>query len=115
MRIILRYGFVSLYDTFVIRSFKDSRCVTIIEGNAPKGLPADIVKTARRKLFMIDNAVELDDLRAPPGNRLHPLFEDRQGQHAIWINDQWRVCFRWKDGGADDVEIVDYHDKKGRR
>lgn len=58
---------------------------------------------------MIDNAEALDDLRVPPGNRLETLKGDRTGQHSIRINDQFRICFRWSDGGADDVEIVDYH------
>ena len=64
---------------------------------------------AQRKLFMLDNADELDDLRAPPGNRLEALKRDRAGQHSIRINDQFRICFRWVDGGAEDVEIADYH------
>lgn len=58
---------------------------------------------------MIENAVELRDLKSPPGNKLHPLDRDRQGQHAVRINDQFRICFRWVDGGAEDVEITDYH------
>jgi proteic killer suppression protein len=62
-----------------------------------------------RKLRLINVAGRLEDLRVPPGNRLEALKGDRRGQHAIRINDQWRVCFRWVDGGAEDVEIVDYH------
>lgn len=58
---------------------------------------------------MLENAVKLDDLRSPPGNRLEALKGDRQGQHSIRINDQWRICFIWTDAGADEVEIVDYH------
>jgi len=58
---------------------------------------------------MIDNAVKLDDLRSPPGNKLEALKRDRIGQHSIRINDQWRICFRWTDAGAEQVEIVDYH------
>lgn len=68
-----------------------------------------IERVARRKLRMIDNATELRDLLAPPGNRLEALHGDRKGQHSIRINDQWRICFRWRDGDACDVEIVDYH------
>ena len=68
-----------------------------------------MVRVAQRKLFMLDNADELDDLRAPPGNRLEALKRDRAGQHSIRINDQFRICFRWVDGGAEDVEITDYH------
>jgi proteic killer suppression protein len=64
---------------------------------------------ARRKLRMLNNAATLDDLRIPPANRLEALKGDRKGQHSIRINDQWRVCFRWKDGDAHGVEIVDYH------
>ncbi len=67
-----------------------------------------IERIARRKLLLINAATRLDDLRVPPGNRLEALRGDRQGQHSIRINDQWRICFRWSDG-ADDVEIVDYH------
>ncbi len=59
---------------------------------------------------MLDAAKRLDDLKAPPGNKLHPLLKKRTGQHAIWINDKYRVCFTWKDGDAYDVEITDYHD-----
>ena len=61
------------------------------------------------KLKLLNRAKTVDDLRNPPGNRLHPLSGDRAGQHSISINDQWRICFVWKDGNADDVEIVDYH------
>jgi proteic killer suppression protein len=75
-----------------------------------KGFPSDLVKAARRKLFMLDNAVALDDMKSPPGNKLHALSKDRAGQHAIWINDQFRLCFRWTDAGPEDVEITDYHD-----
>lgn len=62
-----------------------------------------------RKLQMVDAATRLDDLKVPPGNKLHPLEDDRAGQHAVSINDQYRVCFRWRDGHAYDVEITDYH------
>ena len=93
----------------MIRSFKDRLTEEVFHGFRPKGLSAQIVKTARRKLGMLDAAVELDDLRSPPGNKLHPLGGDRKGQHAIWINDQYRVCFKWQAGDAYEVEIVDYH------
>lgn len=98
----------------MIRSFKGKFAVAIAEAEkgdkAPKGFPADIVNTAIRKLSIIDAAEALDDLRVPPGNRLEALKGDREGQHSIRINDQWRICFTWtEDGGADDVEIVDYH------
>lgn len=93
----------------MIRSYRDRKTEAVAGGKAPKGFPADLVRTAQRKLVMIENAVELNDLKSPPGNRLHPLEGDRAGQHAIWINDQFRLCFRWVNDGAEDVEIVDYH------
>jgi proteic killer suppression protein len=93
----------------LIRSVRDKRIEMIAGGKAPKGFPADLLKVARRKLFMIPNADQLDDLRVPPGNRLEALKGDRAGLHSIRINDQFRICFRWDNGGADDVEIVDYH------
>jgi len=78
-----------------------------------KGLPVkrfvNITKVARRKLRQIEIAGRLDDLRVPPGNHLEALKGDRPGQYSIRINDQWRVCFRWTDAGAENVEIVDYH------
>ena len=72
-------------------------------------LPPDVVSRARRKLEYIDLAARLDDLKVPPGNRLHALERERTGQHAISVNDQWRICFRFADGDAYDVEITDYH------
>jgi toxin HigB-1 len=74
-----------------------------------KGIPEDVLRVAHRKLLQIEGASTLDDLRAPPGNRLESLAGDRKGQHSIRVNDQWRMCFRWVDGEAHDVEIVDYH------
>ncbi len=70
---------------------------------------AGIQRMALRKLLILDAAVSLADLRVPPANRLERLRADRRGQHSIRINDQWRICFRWRDGHAHDVEIVDYH------
>lgn len=93
----------------MIVSFKNKSIETIVTGKAPKGFPPDLVRSAQRKLFMIDNAVEVRDLALPPGNRLEALKGGRAGQHSIRINDQWRVCFVWKDDGAHEVEIVDYH------
>ncbi|WP_292175204.1 type II toxin-antitoxin system RelE/ParE family toxin [Mesorhizobium sp.] len=78
-------------------------------GKAPKGFPADLIRVAQRKLFMLDNAAEPADLKVPPGNRLEALKGDPAGQYSIRINDQFRVCFRWTDEGADNVEITDYH------
>lgn len=71
--------------------------------------PSDIQARALGKLRMLNRAKSMDDLRNPPGNRLHALKDDRAGQHSISINDQWRICFRWNDGNAYDVEIADYH------
>ena len=93
----------------MIRSYKDATTEMVASGKAPKGFPADILKVAIRKLTMLDAAHVLDDLRSPPGNRLEALKGDRAGQHSIRINDQWRICFIWNDGGVDNVEIVDYH------
>jgi toxin HigB-1 len=93
----------------MIRSFKGKVSKAVAGGKAPKGFPSDLVRSAQRKLFMIEQAVELKDLATPPGNKLHALDKDRKGQHSIWINNQFRVCFRWVDGHAEDVEITDYH------
>lgn len=93
----------------MIVSFRDKTSETVAGGKGPKGFPADLVRSAQRKLFMIEHAVELRDLMSPPGNKLEALKRDRIGQHSIRINDQWRICFVWKDDGAHDVEIVDYH------
>jgi toxin HigB-1 len=92
-----------------IRSYRDKVTAAVSEGECPKGFPSDILKVARRKLQMIEAAKELADLKSPPGNKLHLLEKDRAGQFAIRINDRMRVCFEWKDGGAENVEITDYH------
>jgi proteic killer suppression protein len=93
----------------MIVSFHDSETETIWQGRRSRRLPADIQVVALRKLRLLNNARRLDDLRAPPGNRLEALTRGRRGQHAIRINDQWRICFLWKDNNAHEVEIVDYH------
>ncbi|MBI1868496.1 MAG: type II toxin-antitoxin system RelE/ParE family toxin [Methylocystis sp.] len=93
----------------MIRSFKDKVAEAVFDGKHPKGFPPELFKIARRKLAALHAATGLDDLRSPPGNRLEALSGDRAGQHSIRINDQWRVCFVWSDGGAETVEIVDYH------
>lgn len=93
----------------MILSTKGKYVESVIAGVAQKGFPADLLRSAERRLRAIDSAVALDDLRSPPGNHLESLKADRQGQHSIRINDQWRICFRWTDAGAEDVEIVDYH------
>jgi proteic killer suppression protein len=93
----------------VIRSFKSRVTGAVYNGESPKGFPADLVKVARRKLAYLDAAVDLNDLRSPPGNRLEALTGDRDGQHSIRVNDQFRVCFVWTNEGPKDVEITDYH------
>jgi toxin HigB-1 len=93
----------------MIKSFQDARTESIWNRQRIKGFPSDFHKIARRKLGLLEDAVELVDVRVPPGNRLEALRGDRSGQHSIRINDQWRICFRWEDGNAFDVEIVDYH------
>lgn len=93
----------------MIRSFKDSMTEGLFYGFRDKGFPPELQRVAMRKLKILHNAVTLQDLRVPPGNRLETLKGDRIGQHSIRINDQWRICFVWSDGNADAVEIVDYH------
>lgn len=93
----------------MIRGFADSETALIWSGQRSRRLPTDIQSVALRKLRLLNQARVLADLRVPPGNRLEALKADRAGQHSIRINDQWRICFRWSDGGAQDVEIVDYH------
>jgi proteic killer suppression protein len=93
----------------MIRSYRDRLTEAVAKGESPKGFPADLVKVARRKLGYLNAAIDLNDLRAPPGNRLEQLAGDRKGQHSIRINDQFRVCFVWTKEGPQGVEIVDYH------
>lgn len=93
----------------MIRSFADKRSAAVFAGHSVRGLPESIQQRARRKLLLIDAAGRLEDLRAPPGNRLEALRGDRQGQHSIRVNDRWRICFAWREGAAWEVEIVDYH------
>jgi proteic killer suppression protein len=93
----------------MIKSFRNAAAEAAWERRFVKGVPNDIMKSANRKLMQIHNARSVDDLRAPPGNRLERLAGDRKGQYSIRINDQWRICFRWHGGDAYDVEIVDYH------
>lgn len=92
----------------MIKSYRGKDTKRFIAGK-PTKLPPDILDRVALKLFDLDNAVELEDLRFPPSNYLEALKHDRLGQHSIRINDQWRVCFKWADGHAFDVEIVDYH------
>jgi proteic killer suppression protein len=94
----------------MIRDFKDRRAEAILAGRSPgKGFLADLVRVARRKLIMLAEARTIEDLRVPPSNRLEALKGDRAGQHSIRINDQFRICFVWRQGYAAGVEIVDYH------
>ena len=92
----------------MIRSFKDAATARLFADEDVARFRT-IERQARRKLLLVDGAGALNDLRQPPGNRLEALKGDRKGQHSIRINDQWRICFVWHEGGAEDVEIVDYH------
>jgi toxin HigB-1 len=91
------------------KTFADKRTAELFVKGTARGLPPDVARRAVRKLEYVDLATRLDDLKTPPGNRLHARRGDRQGQHAIAINDQWRVCFRFMDGDAYDVGVCDYH------
>lgn len=93
----------------MIISWKDKETKKLWQGEYSRKFPVDIHRNARKKLFHLQAAVTLNDLKIPPGNRLHALTGDREGQHSISINDQWRICFRWEEGNAGEVEIVDYH------
>jgi proteic killer suppression protein len=93
----------------MIKSFADHRTQELYATGKAKRFAADIAKRAARKLEYVDLATRLDDLKVPPGNRLHALEGDRKGQHSISVNDQWRIYFRFVDGDAYDVEIWDYH------
>ncbi len=93
----------------MIRSLKGKIARGIAEGRRVRGFPQELIAIAENKLAMINAAVELNDLRSPPGNRLEVLKGARRGQHSIRINQQYRVCFIWTAAGAANVEIVDYH------
>ncbi|MCD4748050.1 MAG: type II toxin-antitoxin system RelE/ParE family toxin [Thermoanaerobaculales bacterium] len=93
----------------MIRSFRNSETEKIFNRYFSRRLPQDMQRLALKRLLLLDAADTVKDLRVPPGNRLEKLYRDRKGQHSIRINDKWRICFRWDDGGAFDVEIVDYH------
>lgn len=93
----------------MIKNFKDKETKKVFNRQRSLKLPPDIHRIALRKLYMLDAAIELNDLKVPPGNKLEKLKKERKGQHAIRINNQWRVCFVWKDGDTYNVEIVDYH------
>jgi proteic killer suppression protein len=93
----------------MIRSFADRETERLFARTPDRRFPPELHRVMLRKLLQLDAAERLDDLRIPPGNRLEALKGDRKGQHSIRVNDQWRVCFRWEDGDAYEVEIVDYH------
>ncbi|HKZ23936.1 MAG TPA: type II toxin-antitoxin system RelE/ParE family toxin [Thermoplasmata archaeon] len=93
----------------MIRSFGDRDAERLFERQRIKRLGPEVQRVALRKLRMLDAAVGLEDLRVPPGNRLERLRGDRAGQHSIRVNDRWRICFRWRNSDAYDIEIVDHH------
>lgn len=93
----------------MIRSFKDNETEKVFHRTFSRKLPQSIQPVAFRKLRMLNRAVTLNDLRIPPANRLEQLHGDRAGQHSIRINDQWRICFEWREGDSYNVEITDYH------
>jgi proteic killer suppression protein len=93
----------------VIKTFADKRTAALFAGRYVKRLPGSVAERAKRKLDLIDAAASIAFLRVPPGNRLEALSGDRAGQYSIRVNDQWRICFRWLDGNAFDVEFCDYH------
>lgn len=93
----------------MIKTFKDAEAQKIYRRERSRKLPPDIQQVALRKLRMINNSININDLRVPPANRLEKLSGDREGQYSIRINDQWRICFEWSGGDAFNVEIADYH------
>jgi len=93
----------------MIKSFADKATAAVFSGQLVRRLPHDIQAIARRKLKLIDAVSKIEELRIPPGNRLEQLSGNRTGQWSIRINDQWRICFKWERGHAEEVEIIDYH------
>jgi proteic killer suppression protein len=93
----------------VIKTFKNAETEKVYQREHSRRLPSDIQQVALRKLRMINNAINLNDLRIPPANRLEKLNREREGQYSIRINDQWRICFEWRGSDAFNVEIADYH------
>jgi proteic killer suppression protein len=93
----------------MIRSFADHDTERLFARDTVRRFPGSLQRSMLRKLVVLDAAEGLKDLMSPPGNRLERLRGNRAGQHSIRVNDQWRICFRWRDGEAHDVEIVDYH------
>ena len=100
---------MTLYNYYMIKSFADRHTATLFLDGRSRKLPPDIMARAIRKLDRIDAAYAIEDLRMPPGNRLHQLEGNRAGQWSISINDQWRICFRFEEANAYDVEVCDYH------
>ena len=93
----------------MIRSFGSKETERIWHDPYVKGVDRTVQRATLRKLELIHAAMDVEDLRIPPGNRLERFMGDRRGQHSIRVNAQWRICFFWREGGADDVELVDYH------
>ncbi len=93
----------------MIKGFAEKRTEAIRERRPVKRPGPEVQRAAYRKLLMLDAATTIDDLRVPPGNRLEALKGDRKGQHSIRVNDQWRICFRWRSGHAHEIELVDDH------
>jgi proteic killer suppression protein len=93
----------------MIKTFRDKDAKQLFSRHFSRRFPPSLHRVAWKKLAILDAAEQLDDLRVPPGNRLEKLSGNREGQHSIRINDQWRICFRWREGNAYEVEITDYH------
>ena len=92
-----------------MRSFKGRAARLVFDGEPPRGVSGDLVRAARKRLLQLNDAETVDQMREPPGNRLHRLGGDRAGQWSVRINDQFRLCFIWGEEGPEDVELVDYH------
>jgi proteic killer suppression protein len=93
----------------MIQSFKDKLAEKVWKQIISKGIPIEVQRIGLRKLIMLNSSIDVNDLRIPPSNHLEKLKADREGQYSIRINDQWRICFKWENGNAFEVEIVDYH------
>ena len=101
--------YVVPYTTFMIRTFADKRTEQIFDGIVVKRFDNSLQKKALRRFRYIDAAEKIDDLRIPPSNKLEKKGGDLRAFYAIWVDTQWRIIFRWKNGNADDVQLVDYH------
>lgn len=97
------------YTYRTIKTFADKQTQQLYLTGKARRVPPDVAKRAARKLEQVNAVTRVEDLKVPPGNRLHPLEDDRHGQHSISVNDQWRICFRFEDGDVYDVEFCDYH------